>query len=112
MEEAKIFLMIPLYLGEIWAVDTFFLLPRKLKRLHSQRGVQYWGCSGPSDPAGFFFSRELGRVLSSAAQHSIWGVCGVFAYFCHAARTAQAAPWQAPKRACRNVCVFVPKSAL
>lgn len=47
--------MIPLYLGEIWAVDTFFLLPRKLKRLHSQRGVQYWGCSGPSDPAGFFF---------------------------------------------------------
>lgn len=104
--------MIPLYLGEIWAVDTFFLLPCKLKRLHSQRGVQYWGCSGPSDPAGFFFSGELGRVLSSAAQHWIWGVCGVFAHFCHAARTAQAAPWQAPKRACRNVCVFVPESAL
>lgn len=58
-------MMIPLFLGEIWAMDTFFLLPCKLKRLHSQRGVQYWGCSGPSDPSGCF-ARELGQILPSA----------------------------------------------
>lgn len=101
-------MMIPLFLGEIWAMDTFFLLPCKLKRLHSQRGVQYWGCSGPSDPSGCF-ARELGQILPSAE-------FGVFVGYLLTSATLQGlrrqAPWQALKRACRNVCVFVPKSAL
>lgn len=47
----------------------------------------------------------LGQFLPRAAvQHCMWDVSGICAHLCHAARAVPTAP-------CKNVHVFVPKSA-
>ena len=93
------FLMPSLCLGEIWATNPRFSCPE------SRGGFPAAPVSSVRAALGPQIFQTLRQFLPRAAvQYCMWDVSGICTHLCHAARTAPTAP-------CRNMHVFVPKSA-